>query len=58
MRVGRRIDDQETDTLGAGGMNALDQCALVIALEGFEMHAGGSARWASARLISASVLEP
>lgn len=36
VRVGRRVDDDETDAFSAGGMNALDQGAFVVALEGFE----------------------
>ena len=39
VRVGRRIDDDEADTLAACGVDALDQGALVVALEGLELDA-------------------
>ena len=42
VRESRRIDDEVTYTLLASGMNALNEGALVIALERFKFDAGGS----------------
>ena len=39
VRVGRRIDDDEADALAACGVDALDQRAFVVALEGFQFDA-------------------
>jgi hypothetical protein len=36
--IGSRVDDDEVDALGIGGLNAIDQTAFVVALKSLELN--------------------